>query len=140
VLGTPSGLHAAGGLRPVEGADMQACRAAAESAGAVFREAELAEAIGAGTARLVERDGAVRGYAAGLGLRGHAIAAGEDDLIALLAATPPLPGPGFFLPIRFAAALRWTLAAGLRLGWPALLMTRGSYAPPRGAFLPSIAF
>jgi len=54
--------------------------------------------------------------------------------------TPQMPGPGFFVPTRNGALLRWLLEGGVRMLWPAALMTHGDYREATGAFLPSIAF
>lgn len=89
---------------------------------------------------MVEISGDVTGYVTGLGFRGYAVAQTTHDLCALIGAAPRILGPGFFAPARNGDLLRWLLDAGLRVAWPANLMTIGDYQEPAGAFLPSIAF
>jgi ribosomal protein S18 acetylase RimI-like enzyme len=126
--------------RQATGADIPDCDAVANRTTGVCRHSELQQAIARGTATVIERAGVVRGYSTGIGITGHIVADTTEELIALLSGTPRLPGPGFFLPLRNARLLQWALASGLRLGWPALLMTKGTYAPATGAYVPSIAF
>lgn len=104
------------------------------------RDAEVLQAIAQWTAVVLERGSAIRAYATGLGVRGHAVGESDNDVIKLLKQTPVLPGRGFFVPIRSSALVQWAFRSGLTAGWPALLMTRGSYASPAGAVMPSIAF
>ena len=104
------------------------------------READLREAIGRGSAMVVERAGRIAGYATAIGFMDHAVGETDEDLQALIAAAPAFTGPGFLLPTRNTALLRWCLARGLRVIQPLTLMSMGSYQDPRGAFLPSIIF
>lgn len=126
--------------RPATTADLAACNAVCRRVHGLEREQELRRAIEQGVATVAERDGQLVGYAAGLGFLGHAAAATTEDLEALIAGAPAILGPGFFVPTRNGALLRWLLAAGMRAAWPATLMSLGPYQPPDGAFLPSIAF
>jgi len=123
----------------VEG-DIASCDQLCERVIGFARPFELRNTIRQSIATVVERSGRITGYAAGIGMRGYAVAETTADLQALLAATPQMPGPGFFVPTRNGELLRWLLQGGLRMLWPAALMTRGSYQEPTGAFLPSIAF
>ena len=127
-------------IRTAAVVDIPHCDALAERTTGVCRESELQQAIARGTARVIEQAGVLRGYSTGVGITGHAVADTTEALIALLCGTPRLPGGGFFLPTRNGVLLQWALASGLRLAWPALLMTKGTYAPPTGAYVPSIAF
>ena len=52
------------------------------------------DAIGQGTATVVERDGRITGYATAVGFFGHAVGEGNEDLKALIGAAPAFPGPG----------------------------------------------
>lgn len=104
------------------------------------RGAELRDAIKAGTATVVEREGRITGYATSIGFFGHAIGESNEELKALIGAAPNFAGPGFLLPTRNSELLRWCLSKGLRVVQPLTLMSLGLYNEPRGAFLPSILF
>ena len=93
-----------------------------------------------GVATMIERDGAITGYAAGLGIFGHAVARSNDDLKALIANAPAVLGPGFFAPARNHKLIIWLLENGFHIGWPANLMTIGPYQEPLTPFLPSLAY
>jgi hypothetical protein len=139
--GAPLRRETAG--RPVRAAaprDLDACDALCLAVHGHDRAAELAGAITAGTATVVEHDGRITGYATMIGFFGHAVGETNADLAALIAAAPEFPGPGFLLPMRNAELFRWCLGEGLRVVQPLTLMTRGFYQEPRGAYLPSILF
>ena len=104
------------------------------------RRIELNEAMSAGTARVVERDGLITGYATGFGYGWHAVARTNDDLIALLASADDFAGLGILVPSRNSDLLQWGLANGLRVVQQSTLMTLGLYSEPVGAYLPSITF
>ena len=104
------------------------------------RGRELAEAIGHGTAILVERDGRVTGCATVLAFFGHAVAETDLDLQALIGSAESFGGPGIIVPTRNAALFRWCLKNDLRVVEPLTLMTIGLYNEPAGAYLPSILF
>ena len=104
------------------------------------RGGELREAIGRGVAMVVEHDGRLTGYATEAGFFGHAVAESNEDLKALIGAATSFAGPGFMLPVRNAALVRWCLANGLRMVQPMTLMSLGPYSEPQGAFLPSVIF
>ena len=53
---------------------------------------------------------------------------------------PTFGGPGFLLPTRNGALLRWCLGLGLRIVQPMTLMTMGLYNEPQGAYLASILY
>lgn len=120
--------------------DLGQCNDLCVSVHGFSRKFELFQAIQQGLATIVEREGHVTGYAAGIGLRGHSVAKTTEDLKALIGSATAFPQPGFFVPIRNGELLRWLLSSGLKMVWPANLMTLGSYKEPAGAFLPSIAF
>jgi hypothetical protein len=101
---------------------------------------ELSQAKDQGVATMIERDGAITGYAAGLGIFGHAVARSNDDLKALIANAPAVLGPGFFAPARNREIINWLLDNGFQIGWPANLMTIGPYKEPPMPFLPSLAY
>lgn len=104
------------------------------------RTVALRAAIDQGVASVVERAGRLTGYATGIGFFGHAVAETDADLQALIAAAPNFDGPGFLLPTRNTALLRWCLDHGLTIVQPMTLMTIGTYQEPQGAFLPSILY
>ena len=104
------------------------------------REGDLRDGIGQGTAYVVRRHGRITGYTTALGYFGHTVGETNEDLKALIGASPAFLGPGFLLPTRNAELLRWCLENGLRIIQPLTLMSRGLYQEPRGAFMPSILF
>jgi N-acetylglutamate synthase-like GNAT family acetyltransferase len=104
------------------------------------RAAEMQYAIHQQTARVVEHDGRITGYATVLGFFGHAVGETNEDLKALIGAAESFPGPGFLLPSRNGELFRWCLQHRLRIVQPATLMSLGLYNKPTGAFLPSILY
>lgn len=104
------------------------------------RAGELRAALEQGTAMVVERGARVTGYTTGVGFFGHAVGETDEDVWALIASAPSFAGPGFLLPTRNAALMRWSLQQGLRIVQPMTLMTMGPYEEPKGAFLPSILY
>lgn len=127
-------------VRKMTAEDLSAVDALALRIHGHARSAEVAGAVGQGTATVVEYDGRVTGYATLLGFFGHAVGESNDDIKALIGATPSFPGAGFLLPTRNGELLRWCLNHGLKIVQPLTLMSRGVYQDPRGAFLPSILF
>jgi predicted N-acetyltransferase YhbS len=140
VSDAPVGATGAARLRPATAADVPACLDLAQALTRVARGHELEQAIAQNTAAVVESGGTITGYSTGIGLRGHAVARTNADMQVLISATPRLPGPGFFVPIRNTELLRWLLQGGAKMQWPANLMSLGSFSEARGAYLPSIAF
>ncbi|MGH7985773.1 MAG: GNAT family N-acetyltransferase [Candidatus Binataceae bacterium] len=104
------------------------------------RAGELRDAVAQGTARIVERAGRITGYTTQITFSGHAVAETNDDLEALIGAAESFAGPGFLVPSRNGALMRWCLARGLRVIQPMTLMTTGLYNEPAGAWLPSILY
>ena len=142
IHGAPSAIAAIDGcvVRQAMAEDIPACERLSITVHGFARSFELRSAIEQKTATIVVRAGRISGYASAIGLRGHAVAEATDDLKALIAAAPTILGPGFFVPIRNGALLRWLLDNGFHTLSPATLMTAGPYREPAGAFLPSIAF
>jgi predicted N-acetyltransferase YhbS len=141
--GKPIGKIPNAGNRRVREAgakDLAECNELSVSVYGFARDFELQHAIQQGIATVVERGGAIVGYATGIGFLGHAISKTTEDLLDLINFAPAFLGPGFFVPIRNGGLLRSLFTAGLRSVWPANLMTLGQYKEPSGAFLPSIAF
>jgi hypothetical protein len=89
---------------------------------------------------VVEHDGRLTGYATAIGFFGHAVGESNEDLKALIGAAPAFLGPGFLLPTRNGALVRWCLGHGLRVVQPMTLMSLGLYHEPTGAFLPSVLY
>lgn len=104
------------------------------------RGGELLDAIQQGTARVVEHDGRITGYATNLGFFGHAVGESNSELQALIGAAQTFAGPGFLLPTRNTKLFRWCLQRGLRVTQSMTLMSLGLYNEPAGAFLPSVAY
>jgi len=73
---------------------------------------------------------------------GHAVAASDEDLEALLAgASAQSDTPlSFLLPTRQAALFRWCLGRGLRVVKTMTLMAMGEYVEPRGSYLTSVVY
>jgi GNAT superfamily N-acetyltransferase len=120
--------------------DISLCNNLCESVIGFPREMELHQAKDQGLATMVEREGAISGYAAGIGIMGHAVARSNEDLKALIANAYTISGPGFFVPARNREIISWLLENGFRIGWPANLMTFGPYQEPLTPFLPSLAY
>jgi predicted N-acetyltransferase YhbS len=120
--------------------DISVCNELCVSLYGFSREMELRQAKDQGVASMIERDGVITGYAAGIGIFGHAIAKSNEDLKALIANTPAILGPGFFVPARNYKLINWLFENGFRISWPANLMTIGPYKEPLTPFLPSLAY
>jgi predicted N-acetyltransferase YhbS len=120
--------------------DGNACNALCQSVHGASRYGELRDAVARDAASVVERGGRVTGYTTGIAFFGHSVCETTDDLKALIAVTKVFAGPGFLVPSRNGALLRWCLAQGLRVTQPLTLMTMGLYNEPSGAYLPSILY
>jgi GNAT superfamily N-acetyltransferase len=127
-------------VRRAGNADLETCNALGRRVHGFDRGTDLAQAIQHGTARIVEREGRITGYATDLAFYGHATAESNTDLQALIASAESFGGPGILVPSRNNALFRWCLSNGLRLVQPMTLMTAGLYNEPSGAWLPSILF
>lgn len=80
------------------------------------------------------QNGVITGYAAGIGLFGHAVAKSNECLKILISFAPQFVGPGFFVPARNWELLNWLLENDSQIAWPATLMTCGAYQNPRCLF------
>lgn len=127
-------------VRPAAEVDLDACNQLCIRVHGHDRSRELSDAIGQGTATVVEHDGRITGYATEVGFLGHSVAESNEDLKALIGAARAFTGPGFLLPTRNSALLRWCLERGLRVVMPMTLMSTGLYNEPAGAFLPSVIY
>jgi GNAT superfamily N-acetyltransferase len=141
VQGPPPAMSTPGrGVRPADEGDLTRCAELCVRVHGHDRTAEVRDAIGAGTARVVERPRGVCGYATGFGYGWHAVAETNEDLVALLGSAEAFIGLGILVPSRNAELLRWCLECGLRIVQQSTLMTIGLYNEPAGAYLPSILF
>ena len=120
--------------------DVDACNRLCLRVHGHHRGPELLEAIGQGSAAVVEHGGRITGYTTGIGFFGHSVGESNEDLKALIGAAADFPGPGFLLPTRNSDMLRWCLQRGLRIVQPMTLMSVGLYNEPAGAFIPSILY
>ncbi|MGQ0751401.1 MAG: GNAT family N-acetyltransferase [Betaproteobacteria bacterium] len=127
-------------VRNATAADLDAANALCRAIHGHARAGALRAALDEGTAMVVVRGSRLTGYSTGIGFFGHAVGETDEDLQALIAAAPSYGGPGFLVPTRNAALMRWCLQHGLRIVMPMTLMTMGPYEEPKGAFLPSILY
>ncbi|HEV2701181.1 MAG TPA: GNAT family N-acetyltransferase [Steroidobacteraceae bacterium] len=127
-------------VRPATPQDVAACDELCLRVHGHARSGEVADAVAAGTARVVERLGRMSGYMTVPGFSGHAVAESNDDLMALLAAAESIQGAGVLVPTRNSDLLRWCLAQELKITQTMTLMTIGLYNAANGAWLPSILY
>ncbi len=127
-------------VRSAQPADADACNVVSHRVHGFDRGTDLQQAIQQGTAKVVEREGRITGYATDLAFFTHATAETNVDLQALIASVESFGGPGILVPSRNSALFRWCLANGLRVVQPMTLMTAGLYNEPSGAWLPSVLF
>jgi GNAT superfamily N-acetyltransferase len=127
-------------VRPAAEEDLGACNEVCLKVHGHHRGPELLEAMGQGTAAVVEHGGRITGYTTTIGFFGHTVGESDEDLKALIGAAPSFPGPGFLLPTRNGEVLRWCLERSLRIVQPMTLMSVGLYNEPAGAFMPSVLF
>ena len=120
--------------------DISVCNELCKSVYGFSREMELRQAKDQGVATMIEQGGVITGYAAGIGIFGHAVAKSNEELKALIANASAILGPGFFAPARNHELINWLLENGFQIGWPANLMTIGPYREPQTPFLPSLAY
>ena len=120
--------------------DVSVCNELCKSVHGFSREMELRQAKDQGVATIIEQNGVVTGYSAGIGILGHAVAKSNEDLKVLIANASVILGPGFFVPARNHEVINWLLECGFQIGWPANLMTIGPYQEPLAPFLPSLAY
>ncbi|HVF70823.1 MAG TPA: GNAT family N-acetyltransferase [Chthoniobacterales bacterium] len=128
------------GVRAATEADLDACNSLCRRVHGHDRAVELMGAIQHGTARVVESEGRITGYATSIAFFAHAVAETNGGLQALIGAAKEFLGPGFLLPTRNGELFRWCLERGLRVVQPLTLMSKGLYNEPAGAFLPSILY
>ncbi len=100
----------------------------------------FAPTLAAGGAGVVERAGRITGYATGIAFFAHAVAETNEDMKAPIGAAAAFAGPGFLLPTRNAALLRWCLEHDLRVVRQMTLTSLGTYREPAGACLTSVLY
>ena len=127
-------------VRRARTADLDACNTLCLRVHGHDRSGEVQDAIDKGVAIVAERDGTIHAYAAPLAFFGHAVAADNTAMEALIAVAEGFPGPGILVPTRNAELFRWCLENGLRVVQPMTLMSTGLYSEPAGSFLPSILY
>ena len=127
-------------VRPATFDDLDACNRLAHRVHGFDRAVELSDALGIGSALVVERDGRITGYTTATAFFGHTVGETTEDVKALIGAAGSFDGPGILIPIRNSALFQWCLAHGLRVSFPMTLMSVGLYNEPAGAFLPSVLF
>jgi len=137
--GPPIGVSFAGHqVRPAQLTDLAACNALCRDIHGFDRANELGDAVARNAAMVVEHLGEISGYTTSVGFPGHSVACSNRDLMALIAAAPTFPGPGFLLPTRNHEVLASCIASGLKLVMQMTLLTKGLYNEPDGAYLPSV--
>jgi hypothetical protein len=127
-------------VRPATQDDIGACNALCAVVHGFARGRAVGEAVDQGSAVVVMRGGRITGYATPIAFFSHAVCETTDDLKALIAAAPAGGGPGFMVPSRNGALMRWCLGKGLRVTQSMTLMTMGLYSEPQGAWLPSVLY
>ena len=126
-------------VRPAVESDNESCNRLCVRVHGHDRGGELREAVAAGTARVVEYNASVSGYASSIGYGGHAVGETNDDIKSLIAAAPAFEGPGILVPARNAALFQWCLEEGLRVVQVMTLMSLG-LNEPAGSYRPSIFY
>lgn len=126
-------------VRAAHEPDLEACNRLCRSVHGHDRAGDLADAIGAKTALVVEAGGTITGYATSLTFFGHTVGETDNDVKALIGAATAYEGPGLLVPAR-SPLFHWCLSQGLRTVQTMTLMSLGLYNEPKGAFLPSIFY
>ena len=129
-------------VRPMRAEDLAAAAGLCERVHGFGRIGDLREALAtSGDPVALERDGRLVAYAShrGLGDAAHGVAQTDADLRALLLGLAPPEGAtlSMFFPARSAELLRWCLDEGLRVRHQQVLMVKGEYRAPRGAWFAS---
>jgi hypothetical protein len=127
-------------VRPAKEADLDAANRICEAVHGHNRAGEFRDAIGQGTAVVVERQGRITGYASSIGFFGHAVGESDLDIEALIGAAESFAGPGILVPTRNSHLFRWCLEHDLRVLYPMTLMSTGLYNEPAGAYMPSVLY
>jgi hypothetical protein len=83
----------------------------------IFKGNGIGQAKAQGLAAMIERGGVITGYAAGIGILGHAVAKSNEELKILIANTFAILRPGFFAPALNHKIIKWLLESGFQIGW-----------------------
>ena len=121
-------------------ADADSCNALCRRIHGMERRQEVEESIEQNSLQVVEHLGTITGYTNGVGFFTHTVADSNHSLMAMIAAAPSFPGPGFFLPTTNFEVFNWCLQQGLRLVAQATYMTIGLFNEPDGAWLPGVLY
>jgi predicted N-acetyltransferase YhbS len=139
--GTPPAGEIPGyAVRQASTADLDACATVCRRVHGHDRTREVADAVAQGTAKVVEHDKRITGYATGLAFFAHAVGESNDDLKVLIMAADAFGGSGILVPTTNDELFRWCLEHGLAVVHVMTLMSTGIYTTPQGAYLPSIQF
>ena len=120
--------------------DLEACDSLCAAVHGHHRSGEVRDAITNHTALVVEHHGRLSGYTTSVGFVGHSVAETNEELKALISATPEYQGSGFHVPNSNGEMLRWCYDNGLRMVKAMTLMSVGLYNEPKGAYLPSVLY
>jgi len=146
MVGRPNGAQRLSGydVRPMAEKDIAGCDALHERVHGFSRANELRIQFDAGTAIVAHRNGKVCGYLASpkAMVENHGVAETAEAMEGLLSGADEIvDGPvSFLLPIRQDELFRWCLQSGYRMVNAMVLMNKGNYSEPRGAFVPSILY
>jgi predicted N-acetyltransferase YhbS len=127
-------------VRAADAADLTACNDLCLRVHGHTRSKEVADAMTAATARVVESGGRITGYTTAMAFFGHAVGESNEDLRALFGAAEAFAGAGVLVPTRNNELIRWCLTEKLRITQTLTLMSNGLYNEPNGAWLPSVLY
>jgi hypothetical protein len=127
-------------VRAATADDIKACDDLHYRLHGFIRGSDLQMGISQDTAAVVEHEGRISGFTSNVGFSGFSVGETNEDIKALIGAAPAFQGSGFLLPTRNSELFRWCLSHGLRVVYPATLMSMGLYKDPSGSFLSSILF
>ena len=123
IKGPPPGVEIPGyTVRRAQTEDVEACDHLCMSVYGFTRSWELQDAISTGGALVAEVRARVMAYTTSIGFGGHTVGQTPTDIMALVAATDRIHGPGFLLPLRSKDLLTWCLEQGLRIEQPLSLI------------------
>ena len=125
-------------VRPANQEDAEVCNALCRKVHGFDRGGEVHGAIEHGTASVVESEHGITGYSTGVSFVGHGVGESNEDLKALIAATPELAPPGIMIPTTNGELFKWCLDNGLRVVQQFTLMDTEPSGPPKGVYWPGI--